>query len=70
MPKSARTDVSVIDHGTIVTALPETSKAKRYVKRHLASATHVGGAVAIEHRYAFDILAGMVAAGLTLGKVQ
>jgi hypothetical protein len=69
-PKSPRApiiDVSTIDHGSLVTALPESAKARRYFARHHAAALKIGGdAIAIEHRFAYDVLSAMLDAGLSL----
>jgi hypothetical protein len=69
-PKSRRAptvDVVTTDHGSLVTASPMTSKARRFFQKNLAGALTVGGdAIAIEHRFAYDICAAMLDAGLAL----
>jgi len=61
------TDFTVCDEGTIVLLTPETEAAKEWVKTNLPDdAMTFGNGIAIEHRYADDILTGIVDDGLTV----
>jgi hypothetical protein len=62
-------DVVTTDHGSLVTATPTSYRARKYFARHHAGATRIGGfdgAIAIEHRFAYDVLAAMLDAGMAL----
>lgn len=59
------TDFHFSDHGTVCMLMPLTAQARRWVNRHLPEdAQQFGGAIAISHRYADDIVTGIIEAGL------
>lgn len=59
-------DYEVTDHGSIVAVLPLTDAARDWIDENIGDdAMYFGPALAIEHRYAGDILYGMQEAGLT-----
>ena len=58
-------DFNFSDHGTICLLSPLSRAARRWVHRHLPDdAQKFGGAIAISHRYADDILNGILEDGL------
>ena len=52
------------DEGTILYFRALTQKARRWVARYIPDEAHFGGGFVCEPRYADDIVAGMVEAGL------
>jgi hypothetical protein len=59
------TDFNFSDHGTVCMLMPLSKAARRWVNRHLPQdSLQFGGAIAISHRYADDILNGILEAGL------
>lgn len=62
-------DFLVQDEGSIVLVRPVTQAAQTWVAAHIPEdATWFGGAVVVEHRYAFDVLSGIVADGLAVSR--
>lgn len=61
------TDFLVCGEGNLMMLQPLTEPAKEWVREHLPSdAPKFGSAVAIEHRYAQDIVNGILDDGLTV----
>ena len=60
------TDARVEDHGTIFLVRPLTEPALAWLNEHTGG-TWFGGALAVEHRYVADLVAGMRDAGLAVG---
>lgn len=62
-------DFLVQDEGSIVVVTPVTPAAKTWVAEHLPVDVQTWcGGVVIEHRYAFDVLYGIVNDGLVVGR--
>lgn len=63
---AAMADVEVENHGTIFLFRPMTSTAREWFDIHLVApwTQWFGGAVAVEHRFAREIAAGMMDDGL------
>jgi predicted thioesterase len=60
-------DVEVSDHGTVVLFALLSEAAENWAQEHLPEDRMTyGGAVAVEHRYAMDIIDGMAGDGLIL----
>lgn len=60
-------DVTVANHGTIFLFKPETDAAKAWIEEHVsADAQWFGKSLAVEHRYAENLAAGMLEAGLVV----
>ena len=60
-------DFTVNDQGSIVLLMPENDNARVWIDQNIGDdITWWGGAVAIEHRYADDILTGIQRDGLTI----
>lgn len=62
---TARPDVRVEDHGTICLVRPMRDGALAWLKVH-TDGTWFGGAVAVEARYLFDLVAALREAGFTV----
>lgn len=61
-------DVFVQDEGTVVAFEPRTRAASDWIDEHVQAESwqFVGGALVVDHRFARDLAAGMVDAGLRL----
>lgn len=58
-------DVYVENHGSIFLFRLNTADARTWVDEHVSDeAQFLGGALAVEHRYAYDISTGMINSGL------
>jgi hypothetical protein len=59
-------DFSVTDHGTLVAISPLTDTAREWIDENVVSEgwQWMGGSLFVEHRYAEDLVSGMVDAGL------
>jgi len=67
MGELGRIDVSISKHGTLFLFRPNTDAAKSWITEHVAGdALWFGGALAVEHRYAEDLAAGMLEDGLVI----
>lgn len=66
IPPSSSIDVEVENHGSVFMFRPRTELAKEWVAAHvqLEDWQWMGGAFAVEHRYAGDLALGMIDAGL------
>jgi len=64
------TDVRVIDQGTICLLVPESSKGKNWCDEFIPEVMVYGDGLAVEHRYAYDILEGMYEAGLNISGIS
>lgn len=63
----AKVDFSVSDQGTIVLLTPLTDAAHDWVKEHIAEDAQTWSrSIVIEHRFAYDILNGILNDGLTV----
>jgi len=60
------TDVLVENHGTIFMFRPQTEAAKAWVKENVQAEQWLGNGFAVEPRYARDLAAGMLSAGLVV----
>ena len=66
MPRAKR-DVVVTNHGSIVTFALRTRKARRWVSDHIPDdAQWFGGQLAVEPRYAGNVIDGMEGDGLAV----
>jgi hypothetical protein len=64
-------DFNFSDHGTICLLSPLSRAARRWVHRHLPNDAQVyGGAIAISHRYADEIVSGIINDGLEITNVH
>lgn len=60
-------DVRVTGHGTIYLFDPLTARARDWIAENVSDeSSWFAGALAVEHRYAADLAAGMVCDGLSL----
>ena len=60
-------DFVVNDQGSIVLLLPNSDAAREWLADNIADdAMYFGRSLVIEHRYADDVLAGIVADGLEI----
>lgn len=67
IPVQQKVDFDVTDHGTIVLLTPMTPAAHDWVQENLPDdALTFGPSIAIEHRYAEDVLIGIVEDGLSI----
>jgi hypothetical protein len=58
-------DARINDHGSIVLITPLSSEAKVWLDDNTPrSAIYWGGAIVVEHRYADNMIAGMILDGL------
>jgi hypothetical protein len=65
--KTVETDVTVTGGGSVFLFILHTKAAKRWVDRNVSSErTYLGNGLAVEHRYAQDLAAGMTGDGLVL----
>lgn len=65
------TDIIVTDHGSVVQLTPCTDAGREWCRENLgADCPSLGHTLIVEHRYAADILEGMIADGITLGGGQ
>lgn len=63
----ALADVDVSNHGTIFLFEPLTDTAQEWIEANIAGETQwFGNALAVEHRFAADLAAGMAKDGLRL----
>lgn len=61
-------DVTIDNHGSLFLFRLNTEAAKEFVEEYVAGdAQFFGGALSVEHRYAYDLAEGMVENGLTVG---
>jgi len=64
---AATPDVELKDHGSLFELRPITRDGELWVEDNVAAdAMKWAGATVVEHRYASDILDGMLASGLTV----
>ena len=65
-----RPDVSVADHGSILTFTPRTTAGRRWIDENVSSVidetTWFGGGLVVEPRYAGDLARGMAQDGLVV----
>ena len=63
-------DFTVSNHGSISLLTPVSKAADIWIHEHIAldQAQMFGSAVAIEHRYIADVVAGLQADGLSVNK--
>ena len=67
---SKRTDFGVSDHGSIFLLEPRTRAARNWIDEHIAdNAQFWGECVAVEHRYIWDLVEGIVADGYSVEAV-
>lgn len=59
-------DVQVENHGTIMLLRLHTESAQDWVREHVQDPRYFGTALACEPRYCPDVVAGMLADGLTV----
>ena len=59
-------DFRAINNGTIWTFYPLTLRAEDWWGEEVGPTPTIGGAYAVDHRYAHDIIDGMTKAGLTV----
>lgn len=59
-------DFGITDHGSIWLIRPLTEAAQEWVDENVAVESWFGTAFAVEHRYAVDIVNGIVEAGFKL----
>jgi hypothetical protein len=65
--RKQKADVTVENHGTIFLFRPWTDAAREWIEEHVdGEALWFGGALAVEHRYAYDLAHGMLNDGLTV----
>jgi len=58
-------DITIQNHGSIFLFVPHTETASQWIADHLPEdRIEYTGGVAVEHRYARDLAAGMLADGL------
>lgn len=63
-------DVDFQNEGTIVLMYPRTPAGKAWVADHIPKdAMTFGAAIVIEHRFAIDIIEGVLSDGLDIGRV-
>jgi hypothetical protein len=61
------TDLRVENHGSIFLLRPVSELGDSWINEHIPEdAMHLGDAVAIEHRFIHDIVAGAIGDGLTV----
>lgn len=60
-------DFHIINHGSIVTFQPLTEAAEDWWDAYVDDAPAVGGAYAVDHRYADSIIEGLADEGFSLG---
>lgn len=60
-------DFEVSNHGSVWSFTPRTAAAQEWVEEnvHLEAWQQLGASFAVDHRFAFDLLAGIAANGLT-----
>ena len=67
MAQEETLDVQLTDGGSIILFDPLTDTAKEWVKEYIpADGPRMGGSIAVERRYAFNIVQGMQKYGLTV----
>lgn len=69
MTKLMRTpDVLVENHGTIFMLRPQTEAAEQWIEDHVQTEgwQWLGKGLAVDHRYAENLVAGMIEAGLAV----
>lgn len=64
-PRKPHTDARVENHGTIVLVRPLTEPALDWLSEH-TDGTWFGNALAVEHRYVSDLVAGLRDAGFAV----
>ncbi len=68
MEDGKKFDVRVEDHGSIVQLFLDTDAAREWVSEHVVAESwcFMGSSLLVEHRFASDIVAGMVDDGLAV----
>jgi len=63
-------DFEAIDHGTIVQVIATSDEAKDWIDENVEAPAYMwnGTVLNIEHRFAGDILAGMIESGLEISE--
>jgi hypothetical protein len=56
-------DFTIVNHGTLFTFTPRSDAARAFAREALADAQWFGGAVVVEHRYAWDLAQRLQAEG-------
>ena len=64
-PKAAERDARIEDHGSIFLVRPLTDCALGWLREH-TDGTWFGNALAVEHRFVADVVAGMRGAGFAV----
>ena len=62
-------DLTVNDQGTIILLEPQTDAGRAWIEGNLDSPLQWGNAVAVEHRFIQDIIAGVIRDGLIVEEV-
>ncbi len=62
----ARADIVLQDQGTIVLFTPNSDAGEDWISEYIPHAMTYGPASVVEHRYAYDVYAGMNADGLLI----
>jgi hypothetical protein len=61
----SKSDFDIADHGSIILFAPLTAAAQEWVDEHIPDDAHyIGSSLAVERRYAQDILDGIRSDGL------
>lgn len=68
MSTQQSTDIEVARNGSLVMLIPVTARARLWLRRNVAAAAwqYQSGALAVEHRYAQDIIDGAAGDGLAV----
>ncbi len=61
-------DVRIDNQGTIIVMHPLSENATTWMEQNTPDATRWGQAIVVEHRYADDVIEGMIGAGLAVGQ--